>query len=657
LLQSKQSWRYTTFYLLILMSVFSCSKTNESSPIPEQPRPEQPRFISATGVDGYVDLNWSTVQYAHSYNIYFSTIQNTPLSESKLLANKQPPYTHTGLINNTTYYYLIAAVNTTGESVSSEEISATPTSIVGTNPLFIYQWNLENTAQVAGAIRGEDINLAPLITSCNTEDNCRGEGILVAIVDTGLEISHEDLFSNVAADMSINYLDSSYDPTPSASSEDPHGTAVAGIVAARDQNSVGLRGVAPRASLVGYNFLQVGDMTTAFDALTHDSDGDQSPDAGISVNSWGPLDNGELHAAEIDIVSALKVGVEKGRNGLGTVYVWAAGNGAKGASFNIDQSATGECNRSVDNSNYDGFANDPRVMAIGAVTEKGLKASYSECGANLWISAPAGEFCNSSGYYTITSTDLSGDAGINTDQLSNSSEYTNTNYTKCFNGTSAATPTVAGVAALMLQQSTHNLSWRDIRFILANTARINDPGPQAGWTQNGAGISVNHKYGFGVVDSLAAVAMAKDPNYLVLDPEVQFDSPLYAVNLSIPDNNSVGVEDVQTIANSSITKIEYVEITLTAAHAYFADLEVILTHTYLNDATTVSSESRLAETHLMQCEREISNCSAFSYNNWRFGSSRHLGEPADGTWMLSVRDKKANLTGQFDSWKIKFYGS
>ena len=141
LIQSKKWWRYATIYLLFLMSTLSCSQSNEPAQMPiPAPTPEQPSSISATGEDGYVVLNWPAVQYAQSYNIYFATNQITSLSESKLLANKQPPYTHTGLINNSTYYYLITAVNNTGESNQSVETSATPISTTGFDPLFIYQW-------------------------------------------------------------------------------------------------------------------------------------------------------------------------------------------------------------------------------------------------------------------------------------------------------------------------------------------------------------------------------------------------------------------------------------------------------------------------------------------------------------------------------------
>ncbi len=648
-MHSSLRWPYTLLYFIATLGILSCAN-NENISIPQQPI-----NIDANGKDGYTTLNWPAVQNAQSYNIYFDTNKIVSLAQSKKLTAKQPPFTHTGLLNNTTYYYVITALNRAGESIQSLETSATPISTFGIDPLFNNQWNLENTGQVTGGVPGEDINLSPLINNCTTQDNCRGEGILVAIVDTGLEIAHEDLFANIASGMSYNYLNNSNDPT---SSSEWHGTAVAGIIAARDQNNLGLRGIAPRASLAAYNFLLVGDAATAFDALTRDSDNDQLPDAHISVNSWGPPDNGELHMADMEISNALNLGVTSGRNGLGTVYVWAAGNGA---AFDIDNLATGECDRSVDNSNYDAYANNPRVMAIAAVTENGTKASYSECGANVWISAPAGEFCNrnSPTYYTITSTDLTGNAGLNnTGQSSSFRDYTDVNYTKCFNGTSAATPTIAGVVALMLQQTNKNLSWRDVRYILASTARKNDPGELSGWALNGAGILVNHKYGFGVVDSDAAVSMAKDPNYIALGAEIQLTSELYTVGKNIPDSSATGVEDAQLILSSSVSKIEYVEITLTATHEYFADLEVVLTHTYSDETNrTVVSESRLAETHLISCQREISNCSSYTYRNWKFGSVRHLDEPADGTWTLSLRDKKTNLTGRFDSWKIKIYGS
>ena len=97
---------------------------------------------------------------------------------------------------------------------------------------------------------------------------------------------------------------------------------------------------------------------------------------------------------------------------------------------------------------------------------------------------------------------------------------------------------------------------------------------------------------------------------------------------------------------SGITKIEFIEITFSAAnHARMGDLEISLTNT----ATAGSAVSLLAELH---------NCDACTpYNGWVFGDAFHLNEPADGTWQLTVKDKKAGTTGNFQSWKLKFYGT
>src|SRR5262249_23656482 len=102
----------------------------------------------------------------------------------------------------------------------------------------------------------------------------------------------------------------------------------------------------------------------------------------------------------------------------------------------------------------------------------------------------------------------------------------NCEYTAVMNGTSSATPNVSGVVAMMLEANP-KLSVRDIKYILARTAKRVDPTfagvtstnvlsgnstpipLEQGWTTNAAGYSFSNRYGFGGVDASAAIAMAK----------------------------------------------------------------------------------------------------------------------------------------------------
>ena len=69
----------------------------------------------------------------------------------------------------------------------------------------------------------------------------------MAIVDSGMEITHEDLVDNVVTNGSWNFSNASNDPTPASSGFD-HGTAVASIAGATGWNDKGIRGVAPGSS-------------------------------------------------------------------------------------------------------------------------------------------------------------------------------------------------------------------------------------------------------------------------------------------------------------------------------------------------------------------------------------------------------------------------
>ncbi|GMR20311.1 MAG: hypothetical protein BMS9Abin36_0906 [Gammaproteobacteria bacterium] len=472
------------------------------------------------------------------------------------------------------------------------------------DPLYIDQWHLKNTGQ-GGGVLNEDIDVEPVWAS-----GIRGTGVRVAVVDDGLEIAHEDLAPNVVPNKSHDYVGGGTNPTGGE-----HGTSVAGLVAARGGNCLGVSGVAPRGEMVGYNLLQASISTNEADAMTRDR-----VDNHVSSNSWGAADNrGTLDASSLLWRSAINTGLSEGRGGLGTIYTWAAGNG-----------------HPRDNSNYDGRANYRGVIAVAAVTDSGTKSSYSEQGANLWISAPGGEFCST---HTLSTTDRSANAGYNTAATAGATDYVNQNYTKCFNGTSSATPVISGAISLMLEANP-NLGWRDVRLILAETARKNDAG-DADWKSTTAPYNFNHNYGFGVVDADAAVTRAK--TWTNVGPEKTYTTSLsMPTDGAIPDNNLTGISDTITVSNSGIGSIEWVEITFTSDHTYSGDLELILT----SPAGAVS---------LLSKQHTCGPCS--TYSGWVMGSARHLGEGADGDWRLRVRDTDVGVTGNFQSWKLKFYGT
>jgi kexin len=185
------------------------------------------------------------------------------------------------------------------------------------------------------------------------------------------------------------------------------------------------------------------------------------------------------------------------------------------------------------------------------------------------------------------------------------------------------------------------LGWRDVRLILAQSARRNNT-LDAGWVSAPAPYDeYHHKYGFGVVDAQAAVTLAS--TWVNIGPELTFTTPLSSPTVAIPDNDAVtGESNSITVAASGITSIEFVEITFSALdHPRSGDLEITLT-------SPTGAVSRLAETHA------CSPCTP--HNGWIFGSARHLGEGADGNWTLTVKDLATGSTGTFQSWRLKFYG-
>ncbi|MEZ0267134.1 MAG: S8 family serine peptidase [Phycisphaerae bacterium] len=460
------------------------------------------------------------------------------------------------------------------------------------DPLFNTQW-IYNTST------STNYNLLP------AWDVATGAGVRIAIVDDGVDVAHADMAAGYDAAYSWDFAGN--DAVPNPGNNGDHGTAVAGIAVARANNSTGIAGAAP-----GSRWSAVRMPNNTSDSTEASAFGWHNNDIDIYNNTSGPDDDGQtLEGPGPLALAAIKNAVATGRNGLGNIFVWSAGNGLA----------------ANDNVNYDGYANRREVIAVTAIDPSGAQSTYAEPGAAILVAGYSWKGTGSTGF--VPSTDRSGTAGYNTASGSAG------DYTPYFSGTSAVAPAVSGIVALMLDANP-TLTWRDVQAILGYSTRQNDVAG-GGWTTNGAGRKVSHKYGFGALD--AAVAVNKALTWTNLGPEVSESSGLITVNDAIPDNT--GVARTSPVTLNSLTRIEKVEVTLTATHASRGQLRVVLT-------SPDGTQSVLAEQHADTGD---------DYSSWTFSSVRHWDEIAKGTWTLSVTDSVSGTTGTLNSWQLKVYGT
>lgn len=543
---------------------------------------------------------------------------------------------------------------TGGDRFTVQVFNGVQTSLVtvevraGGDPLLRYQWHLSNTGQYAFAsnlpVAGNDLNVAGAWAM-----GYSGQGVKVGIIDDGLEIRHADLIANVDAANSHDFQLGGNDPTPKDPA-DRHGTKVAGIVAASAFNGIGGRGVAFGARLRGYNYLKSQgpvNLMNAMGGASYSKDGDLfNLSIGYTSTSL-PSFSGEWQVATSTAMDL--------RGGLGAALVGAAGN--------FFEHADGETDVCALSRKFQVSCMDPATwernggsypIVVGALAANGKKASYSNTGSSLWISAPGGEYGNDRSYQpdnsgvdfdpAIVTTNLSGcfktTVSYNpVDTVGPNAFASNCEYTAKMNGTSSAAPNVSGVVALMLQANP-KLSVRDIKHILATTARRVHPdhvGPhvalpmgggdialEQGWIRNAAGYWFNNWYGFGAIDASAAVDMARKTTQLLpAEAKSQTYSHLAPFGTTVPRGSRSGYEISIPVSGPAST--------VESAVLFFS-------LSSLNAMACVQIELDSPSGTRSILLHGASGLQNLSIDNSRLATHAFYGEPLNGTWKLRYVD-------------------
>ncbi|KAK4149963.1 peptidase S8/S53 domain-containing protein [Chaetomidium leptoderma] len=458
------------------------------------------------------------------------------------------------------------------------------------DPIFRQQWHLFNTVQV-----GHDVNVSGVWLQGVT-----GKNTTVAIVDDGLDMYSDDLRANYYAAGSYDFNDKTDEPRPRLQ-DDKHGTRCAGEVSAVRNDVCGV-GVAYDSRIAGLRILSklISDADEAV-AMNYDFKHNQ-----IYSCSWGPPDDGKsMDAPGILIRAAMLNAVQNGRDGLGSIYVFASGNGAQ----------------NEDNCNFDGYTNSIYSITVGAIDRKGLHPYYSEkCSAGLVVTYSSG----------------SGDAIHTTDVGQNACSNSH-------GGTSAAAPLAAGIFALALQVRP-DLSWRDMQYLAMGTAvPINlDSGD---WQDTTIGKKFSHTYGYGKIDSSALVEAAR--KWKNVKPQAWFYSPWIHVNQNIPQGDqgiAVGFEVTQDMLKAAnLERVEHITVTMNVKHGRRGDISVDL-------ISPNKIVSHLSTTRKFDESTE-------GYDDWTFMSVAHWGESGAGTWTIIVKDTNVDrFSGKFVDWHLKLWG-
>ncbi|XP_054708624.1 furin-1-like [Uloborus diversus] len=483
------------------------------------------------------------------------------------------------------------------------------------DPLYSDQWFLHK-----GGFGGYDMNVIPA-----WREGFTGKGVVISILDDGIQGNHPDLAQNYDKDASWDINDSDDDPTPKDDDDNKHGTRCAGEVSAVANNEFCGVGVAYNSSIGGVRMLD-GAVTDYIEATALSL---KPNHIHIYSASWGPEDNGKTVDGPGQMArAAFEDGIKKGRNGLGSIYVWASGNGG----------------RHSDNCNCDGYTNSIYTISVSSATQSGLKPWYlEECSSTLTTTYSSGALSHDQNIVTVD-VDFSYFEELRKGMKPNTSNLCTRSHT----GTSASAPIAAGICALALEANPR-LTWRDLQHLIVLTSQYEPLRNEKDWVTNGVERQVSTKFGYGLMDAAGMVQLAK--KWKTVPKQKKCVTPSDSNESVIPAVNGEKLEtsmstDACKNKRNYVVYLEHVQVYITLSFHPRGNLHIVL----ISPSGTKSS-LLLPRPHDKQDS---------TFKDWPFMSVHFWGENPRGTWKLHIINAgnvETTLPGKLTNWTLVFYGT
>ncbi|KAI1889765.1 hypothetical protein AGOR_G00166300 [Albula goreensis] len=460
-----------------------------------------------------------------------------------------------------------------------------------TDPKFTQQWYLFNPSH-------RDLNAKEA-----WEQGYTGAGVVVSILDDGIEKNHPDLADNYDPKASYDVNDGDPDPQPRYTqlNDNRHGTRCAGEVAAVANNGICGVGVAYNAKIGGVRMLD-GEVTDVVEAQSL-SLNPQHID--IYSASWGPEDDGKTVDGPAKLAKeAFLRGVTEGRGGLGSIFVWASGNGG----------------REKDSCNCDGYTNSIYTLSISSSTQFGNVPWYSEA-------------CSSTLATTYSSGSLNEKQIVTTDLRQKC--------TDSHTGTSASAPLAAGIIALALEAN-KNLTWRDMQHLVVRTSHPAHLST-ADWRTNGVGRRVSHSYGYGLLDASAMVALAR--NWTNVGPQQKCVLSMVSEPRNI-GNHLVISKSIDACYGrpNYVSSLEHAQAQLTLTYNRRGNLAIYLISPQGTRSTLLAPRPH--------------DYSSEGFTDWAFMTTHSWDEDPRGEWTLEIENVAgASDYGTLTQFTLVLYGT